>query len=328
MARELPEEVSALLAGLARADAVGLDRRLRAAVRLEQSLDAKMAPLLCVVRSPDYEWEAEFQSLEGFSREQLGMSPSKARALVRVERIGAVCPQLREAVRAGRLSWSRAQCLLPLIGLDLEGEWRAAWVAWASRVTLRRLEADVRRALLLRAGARDAWAACQFDPSRARDPLSEEDERQMCAHGLRLEATEQLRFRLPVEVAALFRALERAVGLDALFDHALGEWSRRQPGQRRADPVIERDGYRCMAPACSTRRNLHDHHIRFRSAGGSNAPENRVTLCAFHHQRGVHEGRMGVSGSAPDALEFRMPFGTYLAGGVAVAQVSRSRHAA
>ena len=34
-------------------------------------------------------------------------------------------------------------------------------------------------------------------------------------------------------------------------------------------------------------RNLHEHHIVFRSAGGSGELENRVTLCAVHHLRGV-----------------------------------------
>ena len=49
-------------------------------------------------------------------------------------------------------------------------------------------------------------------------------------------------------------------------------------------------------------QNLHDHHIRFRSGGGSNDPANRVTLCAFHHLRGVHADRVRCVGRAPDGL--------------------------
>jgi hypothetical protein len=70
--------------------------------------------------------------------------------------------------------------------------------------------------------------------------------------------------------------------------------------------VIGRDGYRCAIPGCTSRRNLHDHHVTFRSAGGSEAPSNRITLCAFHHQRGVHAGRLRVWGRAPDDLVFEL----------------------
>jgi hypothetical protein len=37
-----------------------------------------------------------------------------------------------------------------------------------------------------------------------------------------------------------------------------------------------RDGFRCTVPACSARRNLHSHHIRFRSAGGPDVAWNRT----------------------------------------------------
>ena len=70
--------------------------------------------------------------------------------------------------------------------------------------------------------------------------------------------------------------------------------------------VFERDGWRCAVPGCSSYRNLQEHHIRFRSAGGSNALENRITLCAWHHLRGVHAERLRISGRAPDALRFEL----------------------
>ena len=51
-------------------------------------------------------------------------------------------------------------------------------------------------------------------------------------------------------------------------------------------------------------RNLHGHHIEFRYAGGSEVLENHVTLCEFHHLRGVHAGLVRVTGRAPDQLRF------------------------
>ena len=319
--RGLPRAIASLAAGLDEADAFELDRRLRLAVRLEQTLDAAIAPLLRVVTSAEYEWRGDYCALASYAREQLGMSASKARALLRLERAGDVCPELRDAYRSGRLSWVKAQCLLPLLLLDIDGEWRPAWVAWAERVTVRRLAEDVERALLLRAGHHLAWQRCKFHPERAQDPIPPE-ERQLCAPDIDTEATQRLAWRVPRDVAVLFTAVRETLRsklgpergrwltdgevFDALLDCALLAWTLRDPRARRPDPVVERDGYRCAVPGCTSRRNLHDHHIRFRSAGGSDAPGNRITLCAFHHQRCLHAGLLRVSGRAPDGLFFEL----------------------
>jgi hypothetical protein len=342
-ARPVPRSLEALAIGLADADAFELDRRLRAAVRFEQTLDAALAPLLRIVTAPDYEWSGAWRPLAAYAGDDLGMSASKARTLLRLERAGDVCPELRAAYRSGRLSWVKAQCLLPLLLLDIPGEWRQAWVAWAERVTVRRLEADVARALLLRAGTHFAWQRCKSHPEQAQDPIPEE-EQQMCAHEVDTEATQRLELRVPYDVAGLFlgvqeavRARLRAAGerhpsdgvvFGALLDHALLAWTLRAPGARRPDPVIERDGYRCAVPGCSSRRSLHDHHVTFRSAGGTDAPENRVTLCAFHHQRCLHAGLLRVRGRAPDQLVFELgvrpgapPLARYRSGDVALAGI-------
>jgi hypothetical protein len=339
-ARALPRPVEALAAGLEEADAFELDRRLRRAVRLEQSFDAAMAPLLRRVVCPEYEWRGEYRTLASYASDELGISASKARALLRLERAGDVCPELREAYRSGRLSWVQAQCLLPLLLLDIEGEWRPAWVEWAARVTVRRLEADVERALLLRAGHDRAFGRCLFHPERARDPIPP-GERQLCAPDVDPEATQELAWRVPREVAALLVAvletlrskLRRELGrplsdgeaFDGMLDCALVGWTLRDPRARRPDPVIERDGYRCAVPGCTSRRNLQDHHIVFRSACGSDAPQNRVALCAFHHQRALHAGLLRIHGLAPDGLLFEIglrpgapPLLRYRSGDVAV----------
>jgi len=75
-------------------------------------------------------------------------------------------------------------------------------------------------------------------------------------------------------------------GFERLLEHARDTWLA-QP--RHPDPVFARDGWRCAVPACTARRGLHDHHLVFRSHGGSNARENRITVCAWHHLRGIHE---------------------------------------
>jgi hypothetical protein len=334
--------VGPLLAGLAEADAFELDRRLRLAIRLEQTLDAAMAPLLRIVTCAEYEWSTAYWKLSDFAAEQLGMSASKARALIRIERAGDACPELRESFRDGRLSWAKAQLLLPLLLLDLDGNggWRPRWVAWAETVTVRRLESDVERALLLRAGHGPAFERCLDDPARAQDPIPEA-ERQMCAPDIDVDATEELAWRVPREVASLFvtvresfRARLRAessrpasdsAAFGALLDHALATWTLRDPSKPKPDPVFERDGYRCAVPGCSSRMNFHDHHVVFRSHQGSDDLDNRLALCAFHHQRCLHAGRLRIRGLAPDRLLFELgvrpdapPLARYRSGDIAL----------
>ena len=55
--------------------------------------------------------------------------------------------------------------------------------------------------------------------------------------------------------------------------------------------VLHRDGYRCQHKAKGTKhaKQLHVHHVIFRSQGGSDAPDNLVTLCRDCHEQ-LHAG--------------------------------------
>jgi hypothetical protein len=125
----------------------------------------------------------------------------------------------------------------------------------------------------------------------------------------------------PRDVARLFHAalctmrrhLERRTGrlptpgeaFEAMLDHALESWA---PQRRRSRElaVFERDGWRCTVPGCSSLRNFHDHHVVFRSKGGSDELSNRTTLCAWHHLRAVHRGLVRCTGTAPHTLRFEL----------------------
>ncbi|MGH7805188.1 MAG: HNH endonuclease, partial [Candidatus Binatia bacterium] len=93
--------------------------------------------------------------------------------------------------------------------------------------------------------------------------------------------------RLLAAVAARWQVEERHSGIPA--------------HERR---ILERDGYRCIVPACSSRRNLQVHHIIFRSAGGGEEDWNRGALCAGHHLQCVHRFDVVASGRAPDAIDW------------------------
>ena len=67
--------------------------------------------------------------------------------------------------------------------------------------------------------------------------------------------------------------------------------------------VLRRDHHRCQVPGCRGAKWLEVHHIVPREAGGSHDPANLVTLCGAHH-RAHHEGRLAITGVAPDGLHF------------------------
>jgi hypothetical protein len=129
----------------------------------------------------------------------------------------------------------------------------------------------------------------------------------------RLEVCDaEIRFTAPASVIALLRDVldafaepcaPRWTALERLLRHVITHW---ESTPRHHDPVFARDGWRCTVPACSSRRNLHDHHIRFRSRGGDNRRDNRTVVCAAHHLHGIHDGTIRASGVAPHAIEWAL----------------------
>jgi hypothetical protein len=386
---ELPAFLQSLLANLEETDAFQLDRRLRHVVALEQRFDAALGALLFQVAHEQRYRLYGAPDLEAYARERLGISPRKVRALVRLERTSLRCPALARAYREGRVSWVRAHTLIPVLLLAPGHTQRRAWIAWATQVSVRRLQDDVDRALVLNetdpetfavtgglpaaaghesVAATDGMAAaanaasaasdgalaatdCESAAATGRVPAAADcrsvpgtddvpvttrsgsaaassdpgssSQRQIGAHHRVSDRdTSLLFFRAPPDVARLFRAvlctvrreIERRTGrlptegeaFEAMLEHVFDAWGGQKARVRTAHRVFARDGWRCTVPGCSSLRNLHDHHIRFRSAGGSNALGNRTTLCAWHHLRGVHAGIVRCTGTAPRALRFEL----------------------
>jgi hypothetical protein len=97
------------------------------------------------------------------------------------------------------------------------------------------------------------------------------------------------------------------VGLLAAIEEFVLTWDAdARPARRSRDRVFVRDGWRCAAPGCSSRRNLEDHHVVYRSRGGGHGGTNRLCLCRFHHQRGEHGGLASCSGLAPLGITWRL----------------------
>ena len=69
------------------------------------------------------------------------------------------------------------------------------------------------------------------------------------------------------------------------------------------EQIIALDNFRCRNPRCLsasdsfTKRQLSVHHIKYKSHGVDNSPENQITLCrrcdyAVHHGHGRGDARL------------------------------------
>jgi hypothetical protein len=76
--------------------------------------------------------------------------------------------------------------------------------------------------------------------------------------------------------------------------------------KRAADTIYQRDGYTCMAPGCTARCAIEDHHVVYRSRRGSHEPWNRLCLCRFHHHQGEHGELAKCRGKAPLDVTWRL----------------------
>ena len=117
---------------------------------------------------------------------------------------------------------------------------------------------------------------------------------------------------------AIVGAGERIVVDDATLETAACDASHVGHGNERVTASIPpavrrlvhtRDAGRCQVPGCRHAVFVDVHHIDPRAEGGSNDPENLLTLCSGHH-RAVHRGELRLDGRAPDSLTFTHADGT------------------
>ena len=322
-------------------DAHALDQRMRRIISAMQRIDAELARPLRMLIDLRLHRDLGYGAAASYVRDVLGLSARKAYGLLALERkASAGASALAAAYRSGELAWYRCLLLLPIICEENAG----AWIERAGAVTARRLSDEVEWALQAAdesardaAGSRPAMPpplGAWLDPAAlfgarpssrgAAGNRSEADEARLQIRGrggvgaagepsgCGATTGVSIRLRGPLGVIGLLRAAIEAFrpqgqaawcGLERLLIHAATEW-RRAP--RHRDPVFERDGWRCAVPVCTSRRNLHDHHVVFRSRGGRNGRDNRLAVCACHHLRGIHLGVVRVEGKAPDELVWQI----------------------
>ncbi len=101
--------------------------------------------------------------------------------------------------------------------------------------------------------------------------------------------------RMTVQTEAGERDLSRAdierIRCDSAVCKQGGRNTTTIPPRTRRE-VLARDKHRCQAPGCHRTRFLEVHHIILRNQGGTNQPENLITLCGschrLWHEKGIN----------------------------------------
>ncbi len=217
------------------------------------------------------------------------------------EEVALVEARLEDSARwAGPLSDRRGRppALDPAVGLGIESPWTRLGTFPAH------------------AGSQVQSCARPFEDAPAGGAA--DGAMQMCARpGARV------RFWAPDDVAAIWhhalRVCRLAAGSDLddwqcvgrMIDSFEQTWDvKRDAKWLRRYRIFERDGWRCRVPGCSSRRNLHAHHVIYRSHGGCDEDDNLAVLCATHHQQGIHTGRLRCRGSTDGFLRWEFGVGS------------------
>lgn len=231
---------------------------------------------------------------------------------------------LRQATDAGRVGFEAAM----LVGRVATESTAGAWLERAQQRTIKHLTEEVGTAeLLARAcGQGEQPPPCE-DTQAAMMALESyvlsgrifrgdaADERGQISVDLTEDGVKPrrgagkvtFRWRVQADVARAWRALDElharsplpgsfvellCVSLWRSWQHALGR-------DVAYGDVYARERYRCSSPVC-TSRNQTPHHIRFRSQGGDDHPENLTGPCLDCHLGGIHQGNIRATGPASD----------------------------
>jgi hypothetical protein len=254
------------------ATAAELDARLRELAKLRAGWDDVIGFCARAVRESRMYQLLGFASFTHYVEERLQLPAKAVQQRAALEKRICASPALQEARRQG-LSYEKLRVLARLAESEIP--------SWTPR----------------------AHALTCIDLHRRVDA---EHERQM-------SAARRVGARLPMRVAAVLsaaiesvrhragRLLPAGTCLAVVARHFTETWDPALPRRTPSQLTRERDGGWCTAPGCS-RPGDEEHHIVYRSRGGSDDPSNRTSVCRFHHHECIHPGHVKVWGRAPVEL--------------------------
>jgi hypothetical protein len=328
--------------GAGRGGPAELVQQLEQLIALRDRLQRQLGRLLALMGHERGWAKLGFVGLEHYAEQRLGISRTTARDRARLHRVLWRLPVVREAYEQGSIGFQSALLILRALGRHSAPEsLQRQWVERASTATVKRLKDEAEAigpATPRRPLSDEQWhASLRREPGDAKAQVQRlglqalAPEVKMDSLGLTLpedlaldflaavrgwrDALERQTVRadmIAVRMARTFSTAGRGVpqwlGLFAMLEDFADTWDdpRAMP-KRKADRIYARDGWRCTAPGCSSRRNLESHHLVYRSHGGSrNEESNQITACRFHHQMGEHGALARCRGVAPLDVEWRL----------------------
>jgi hypothetical protein len=249
--------------------------QIRAAVESGQ-LGYTKARELVGVASPQTEGQWLQEAL-GSSRRELEQKAAKVRRKARVRRAARQTAQAELLPADASAEDALADAVPSTISLRLTAEQRARYDALWQQLGRAPNAEDLLAALAVLAGTENDTTVCENDSCSTTSPRG-------------MPPPVQIHVQQCPDCGTMTaggRPLDRADAARMQCDAVISAPGQRNtatiPPRTRQD-VLARDGHRCQGPGCNHRLFLAIHHMVPREQGGSNRPDNLITLCSACHR--------------------------------------------
>jgi hypothetical protein len=226
----------------------------------------------------------------------LGIQAREAYQLMRIDGLIARLPLIRAAYASGELSFAKVRMLVTVATPESEERWLEIALVRPCRV----IAALVRAEAEARAERGEApWPGTGIYGPLGRPSPRRRYTREYSAELLELENRVWEKHNRAYGAHVRWSEFHEAALVN--YEHDLDALTAKLP--RYVRETLDRDEWRCRVPACSARAQLEVHHVRFRSNGGVDDPEQCCALCARHHHL-LHAGLILIQGRASTGFRF------------------------
>jgi hypothetical protein len=327
--------------GISDLDNAELDRRLEEAIVQSERADRLICCFLSEVKDRGAYRDFGFENIYDYALQRFGFKQRKTRYFLFLGRKVQELPQIREALRSGKLGWCKATRIAAVATKQDETTWLDSALALSVAELDRRLRDGTDRMVSMlhfpvTEDVRVLWengleiarrvVGAEISPVQALEYMIAEWIATWGNGGAPPEESEPEPEPEPeAEETPASVSVENAPAAETkplpLFPFAeeisvnvenpllCPETDRAildRAGASFRKRIFDRDGWKCTYPGCNARRQLNVHHIEFRSHGGPDEAWNCTTLCQFHHDL-LHAAQIGLKGRAPHQLDWTPP---------------------